>query len=83
MRKNLNRFSASEFHLLDVMSQNEPLSQKEKIPVFKKCFDLQAKLVDASLRDKDFDPYFALSLAVQKAWLSLLSEVVKAVELLS
>ena len=71
--KHGNLYMTSELNLLEIYNE-----KGDKVQVFKRGHAIQAKLLEAVLRDKDFEVNFSVALGVQKARQTFLNEIVRA-----
>lgn len=60
--KHGNLYMTSELNLLEIYNE-----KGDKVQVFKRAHAIQAKLLEAVLREKDFEVNFSVALGVQKA----------------
>jgi hypothetical protein len=65
---NYKELIVSEISCLEIM--NEKLTSKQRCAI-----SFKAKLTDACLKEKDYDPYFSISLVLQGARNTFLREV--------
>ena len=73
MRKYPLQYMASELNLLDIYTD-----KAEKVQIFRRGCAIQAKLLEATFREKDFDLNFCVALGVQKARQTFMNEVLRA-----
>ena len=57
------------------------MDKGEKMQVFKRSHAIQAKFLEATLREKDFELNFCVAFGVQKARQTFLNEVVRAAKI--